>query len=34
MTLFLRVAPEEPLFRRVLDRWFGGEEDPATLALL
>jgi uncharacterized protein (DUF1810 family) len=34
MTLFARAAPEEPVFRRVLDRWFDGEEDPATLARL
>jgi len=34
MTLFLRVAPDEPVFRRVLERWFDGEPDPATLALL
>jgi uncharacterized protein (DUF1810 family) len=34
MTLFAHVAPDEPAFRRVLDRWFGGEEDDATLALL
>ena len=30
MTLFLRAAPEQPLFQRVLDRFFGGEPDPAT----
>jgi uncharacterized protein (DUF1810 family) len=34
MTLFRRAAPDEPVFRDVLDRWFDGEEDPATLALL
>ncbi|RIX27718.1 DUF1810 domain-containing protein [Amnibacterium setariae] len=34
MTLFARTAPEEPVFRRVLERWFDGEEDPATLARL
>ncbi|MFD1722586.1 DUF1810 domain-containing protein [Amnibacterium endophyticum] len=33
-TLFGRVAPEEPVFGEVLDRWYGGEEDRATLALL
>ena len=33
-TLFLRVAPEEQVLRRVLDRWFAGEEDDATLARL
>ena len=30
MTLFLRADPSEPLFQRVLDRYFGGEADPAT----
>jgi len=30
MTLFARAAPEDPLFPSVLDRWFGGEADPAT----
>ena len=30
MTLFARAAPNEPLFREVLDRFHGGEEDPAT----
>ncbi len=30
MTLFRRAAPDEPLFARVLDRWYGGEADPAT----
>lgn len=34
MTLFRRVAPDEPAFTRVLDRWFGGQEDDATTALL
>jgi len=34
MTLFLRAAPEEPTFRRVLDRFFGGESDPFTDRLL
>src|SRR6187402_687571 len=33
MTLLLRVAPEEPVFRRVLERWFDGTEDEATVAL-
>jgi uncharacterized protein (DUF1810 family) len=32
MTLFAHVAPEEAVFRRVLDRWYGGAEDDATLA--
>ena len=30
MTLFARAAPDEPVFREVLDRYFGGEEDPET----
>jgi uncharacterized protein (DUF1810 family) len=30
MTLFARAAPDEPLFRRVLDRFFDGAADPAT----
>ena len=34
MTLFARVAPEQPVFTRVLERWFGGQRDDATLALL
>jgi uncharacterized protein (DUF1810 family) len=32
MTLFAHAAPEEAVFRRVLDRWFGGVEDDGTLA--
>ena len=31
MTLFLRAAPEEPLFKEVLDQYFDGELDPATV---
>jgi len=34
VTLFGRAAPEEPVFRRVLDRYFDGGEDDQTLALL
>jgi len=34
MTLFQRAAPREPVFGACLDRFFGGEPDPATLALL
>jgi uncharacterized protein (DUF1810 family) len=30
MTLFLRVGPDQPVFRQVLDQYFGGEPDPAT----
>jgi uncharacterized protein (DUF1810 family) len=33
MTLFHRAAPDEPIFRGVLDRFAGGA-DPATGALL
>jgi uncharacterized protein (DUF1810 family) len=34
MTLFVRAAPGEPVFRDVLDRYFGGLPDPATGQLL
>ena len=34
MTLFAAVAPEEPAFRSVLERFYGGVADPSTLALL
>jgi uncharacterized protein (DUF1810 family) len=34
MTLFHRAAPDEPIFRQVVDQWFGGTEDPMTDALL
>jgi uncharacterized protein (DUF1810 family) len=34
MTLFNRAAPDEPVFRHVLDQWFGGIADPMTDALL
>jgi uncharacterized protein (DUF1810 family) len=30
MTLFRRAGPDEPLFGRVLDRYFDGIADPAT----
>jgi uncharacterized protein (DUF1810 family) len=30
MTLFHRAAPEEAVFRQVLDAFFGGTPDPAT----
>jgi uncharacterized protein (DUF1810 family) len=30
MTLFLRAAPDEPLFQQVLERYFNGVTDPAT----
>jgi uncharacterized protein (DUF1810 family) len=34
MTLFLRAAPAEAVFARVLERYFAGEADPATEARL
>ena len=34
MTLFARAAPENPVFARVLDVYFGGCTDPATDRLL
>ena len=34
MTLFHRAAPEEPEFRQVLDRYYGGVEDEATVERL
>jgi uncharacterized protein (DUF1810 family) len=33
-TLFLRAAPEEPVFREVLARFFDGVPDPATDRLI
>lgn len=33
MTLFARIG-QEPLFREVLDAFYNGQDDPATLALL
>jgi uncharacterized protein (DUF1810 family) len=30
ITLFLHAAPREPVFRQVLDQYFGGEPDSAT----
>jgi uncharacterized protein (DUF1810 family) len=33
-TLFLRAAPEEPVFPQVLQRYFDGRPDPRTDALL
>jgi uncharacterized protein (DUF1810 family) len=29
MTLFAAIAPEQPVFQRVLDRFYAGEPDPA-----
>ena len=34
LTLFARAAPDEPLFDDLLMKYFGGQEDPATLDLL
>lgn len=34
MTLFAAAAPGEPLFRRALEQYFGGEPDPLTIAQL
>ena len=34
MTLFARAAPDTPVFAAVLDRYFDGEPDPATLERL
>ncbi|MGY2065579.1 DUF1810 domain-containing protein [Blastococcus sp. SYSU DS0619] len=34
MTLFARAAPEQPVFREVLDHYFGGAEDEATTSRL
>jgi len=34
MTLFDVAAPNEKLFRSALEKYFGGEEDSATLELL
>jgi uncharacterized protein (DUF1810 family) len=34
MTLFALVAPPGSVFRRVLDKYYGGKPDPRTLELL
>jgi uncharacterized protein (DUF1810 family) len=34
MTLFALAAPDEPVFRQVLDHYFGGELDPGTTSRL
>ncbi len=34
LTLFAHAAPDEPLFRGALDKFFGGEEDPLTVQKL
>ena len=34
MTLFALAAPDDPLFRQVLDKYYGGEQDALTLRIL
>jgi uncharacterized protein (DUF1810 family) len=34
MTLFAQADPDQPVFSAVLDRYFGGEADPATVERL
>lgn len=34
MTLFAQVSPEEPIFAACLQKYFGGDPDPQTLARL
>ena len=34
MSLFASVAPDEPLFQQALRKYFGGQLDPNTVALL
>ena len=34
MSLFASVAPDEPVFQKALLKYFGGELDPNTVALL
>jgi uncharacterized protein (DUF1810 family) len=34
ISLFASVAPEEPVFQQALQKYFGGELDPNTVALL
>ncbi len=34
MTLFARAAPDHPVFREALDRYFGSQPDPLTLERL
>ena len=34
MTLFEAAAPEQEVFRKVLDKYFGGKRDERTLQLL
>ena len=34
MTLFFRAAPDNPVFKAVLDKFFAGAEDVETLKIL
>jgi uncharacterized protein (DUF1810 family) len=34
LTLFMQVAPDEPVFRQLLEAFYGGVSDAATLDLL
>jgi uncharacterized protein (DUF1810 family) len=34
MTLFARAAPEVPIFREALEKYFNGQPDPRTLERL
>ena len=34
MTLFAAALPQQPVFQQVLQRYYGGEHDARTLALL
>ena len=34
MSLFASAAPDEPVFRQALQKYFGGQLDPNTVALL
>lgn len=34
MTLFAEASPEEEVFQKVLDKYFGGEKDERTLEIL
>ena len=34
LTLFAQVAPQEPVFRQALEKYYGGQPDAKTLELL
>lgn len=34
MTLFSMAAPDEPVFQKVLDKYYGGQPDEATIKIL